>query len=109
MPVPFISSGLSSRGTLGFKAGALVLFERLGAVLLEETVFEGLDVSWVVVAMWELGTVGNGVCRKYEVADGKFSSVARQWLSGEPGLVFSVGVWLPSTADFVINKHTAIY
>jgi energy-converting hydrogenase Eha subunit G len=44
MLVPFISSGLSSKGTPGLNTGSLVLFERLGTDLSEVTIFEGLDV-----------------------------------------------------------------
>lgn len=60
MPVPFMRSGFNRRGTAGDKAGSLVPLECPRAFCSETTAAGLDDIEFVV----ELGTVGNGVCRK---------------------------------------------
>lgn len=77
MLVPFISSGFNNRGNAGASTGSLGLFDNA-----DETPCKGplseLDLSGVVMETGdEFGTVGNGVCRKYDAADG--SSCSDEW------------------------------
>lgn len=108
MPVPFIRSGFNNSGTAGANTGSLGLRRRVEST--PRAPFLGLVCSLIVVmTMPELGTMGNGVWRKYGAAIGSSVSVAKKLLSGLLGRDVTVVVCRDGVSPwYSIRKHDVI-